>query len=459
MLVIGAGVALAAASRCLAIIPLGLVRLGVALFAALVERDSRRSDNPAPLHDLHLTLAHDPVGAQAIRRMLRRARWSQLVAVLRGYLAYHLSARPTMAPVCREKGLGTIRHPRRGALTVAVVGPEDRETARLAEHYRTLAGVTVGAAANCAALPAGIDAVELGPLSGATATDMTALLGRGIAVSASYQLIDDSAAARCLCAAAARHTVPLRIFYPHLYYQPLWKVRELLANDVVGEVTTIRLRATCGGPGATWPPAPIERQRFFHHPAFDHFLLLRLLGGEAAAVTGYLSWPAAATADLGLAGTGPADTGLADTGLVSTALAGTGLADVRLYQPGRYALLDCSAAPQMHLTSAHFPYDLEAEIAGSDGIIWLTRFMAQRTQVAPIAVRVGRRAFTIGVESTLALEWDSVYRGAAEHLCELLRGCGRSLVSSAELFDALVLRESAERACEASKAVVVCRNR
>jgi hypothetical protein len=128
---------------------------------------------------------------------------------------------------------------------------------------------------------------------------------------------------------------------------------------------------------------------------------------------------------------------------------GQGLINCKFVHPGRYGLLECTYAPELHVRSDFFPHDLEVEIAGTDGILWLSRGMGKRTQAAPLRVRVAREASTIGVECGLEEEWSSVYATAAGEMVRMVSGRARPLMKPEEILSAFRLQE---RAYEASRA-------
>ena len=119
---------------------------------------------------------------------------------------------------------------------------------------------------------------------------------------------------------------------------------------------------------------------------------------------------------------------------------GQGLVACQFAHPGRYGLLECVFAPHLFIRSDYFPYDLEVEIAGTDGIIWLRRGMAKRTQSPAIEVRVGQRAFSFGAASGIEEDWNWAYREAAVCFLEMASGAGRDRMPDTALISALKIR-------------------
>jgi hypothetical protein len=188
-------------------------------------------------------------------------------------------------------------------------------------------------------------------------------------------------------------------------------VAQLLLEGTIGEPSTLRLRATVGCGGRYPTPAP-KAGDWFAHPGFDHFLLMTYLGGPVAKGAAYLN--------------APSEAGRGGSALVSCHFA----------RPGLLGALDCTFAPGMQLPSALFAHDLEVEVAGTDGVLWLTRGMADRTKAAPVSMRVGARAYTLGVESGLADLWETAYLNAAEELRAWCSGARSLLISDEQVSSA-----------------------
>jgi hypothetical protein len=129
---------------------------------------------------------------------------------------------------------------------------------------------------------------------------------------------------------------------------------------------------------------------------------------------------------------------------------GAGFVAVRFAHPERTGSLEVVHAPEMVIPSAHRPYDLEAEIAGTDGIVWLRRGMAKRTQVPAVELRVGTQWLRFGVGSGLPEDWEDAHRAAAARLAARVRGIGGPAIDDRALLSALraraVAREAATRA-------------
>jgi len=206
------------------------------------------------------------------------------------------------------------------------------------------------------------------------------------------------------------------------------KMKALLAEDLLGEIGAIRVRAILGGNGAPQVLAPPFGERPLLHPAFDHFFLLTFLGGPAARLTAYLQ---------------PMD---AQTG-------GQAMVAVRHQSAGCYSHLECAYAPELSVRSEYYPHDLTVEVAGTNGIIWLRRGMADRTQEPPLTVRVGREAYTIGIESGMTADWAKVYHEAAAEWLAAIGGRVVTRLTTEQALSAFQLRERVVDAAQSGRVV------
>ena len=386
------------------------------------ERILRRIDreHPAlgPVGEVREIAETDPEGLEAIRRILLDARPAQLVSVLRGMLLHRAFARPVLrgdpAPVLA-------RAARRGdALPVALVG-ETADLRALRSEYERTPGCRVVEAAGPEEFLRRARVVEAADPAAARVDVLEEALLRGIAVSLHPVALPPPEAVERLQAAAKRSGAPFRVFYPVLDYPPLRKLRELIADGAIGEVATVRVRAIVGGRGGAVAPAVPGREDYLAHPAFDHFVLLAALGGPLAAAAAYLN---------------PMD----------PASGGQGLVACRYAHPGRHGVLECVFAPDLFVRSAREPYDLEVEVAGTDGIVWLRRGVGKRTQAAPVELRAGTQWRSFGAGSGLAEEWSDAVRGAAVHFAARARGLAPARVADDELVTAMRLRARAREA-------------
>ncbi|MFC1707986.1 hypothetical protein ACFL59_14415 [Planctomycetota bacterium] len=427
--------------RLLSHVAVALARLGarlpdaaiLALLGAaqsLVRRCDPRGEGAVQLDDVRAVFAEDPKGSRVLRRIILETRRAQLVALIEGVLKHHLLAdEPAPAKLGEPRCAGVARSSAQKA-RIGFLG-SGHELELLKQAYEQATGCEVMTIAQTGGeLPSGLSGLEVGYGTPVPEEWLASALRRGVGVSLHHSGLGSRDMLGRLRALSDQGRAPLRVFYPYLHYAPVRRVKELLTAGEIGEVCAIRVRATIGGRGGALAPEIPERNGYGAHPAFDHFMLLVYLGGAAEAAAAYLN-PMDATSG------------------------GQGLISCKFGAAGRYGLMEWTFAPEMYIRSEHYPYDLEVEIAGSDGLIWLQRGMAQRTRAAPVYVRSGRHAFPIGAESGLPDDWGHVYLRGAEHFLGLLQGRGRPLMSHTDLLAAVTLKERVDEAARANGVVVL----
>ncbi len=385
-----------------------------------------RGEDLVALIELKELAQSDPEGMTLLRNLVLESRDGQILAMLGGTLKHHAFGKPP------GKDLGALQPAVRGRgrlLRLGIAG-DHYDLDLLRRAYRTLdrcqdVAVPAGDAAESESALERVNGLEISSPSLATREFVHRSLSRGMAVSLHYTCFHGPEELQPVLQAAGRNgRERLRIFHPVLYYPPVVRLKSLLDQGRLGEVCSIRIRATLGGAGSRRPAEVPHPERYLDHPAFDQFLLMTFLGGCVEKVTAYLN-------------------------PMNPERGGQGLVNCKFACPGRYGLLECAYAPGLYVPSDHFPHDLEVEVAGTDGVAWLTRGMGTRTQSAPLRVRVGRKAFSIGVESGLESDWSSAYSSAAGEMLRMVAPGGvRPLLAPEEGLSAYRLRE---RAYEASR--------
>jgi len=388
-----------------------------------LERTIRRFSNkidPTPVRELKELVRDDPQGHEVLRKVILDCRVEQAVSMFSGIFKYHVGSTDKLDSLIKVNGPKP-KASAASALTVAVIG-DGFEAESMAREYGAR-GCRVLRPKNVADAKSAVDGLEILNGRGVCELDVSVALTKGIAVSIHHAFFKAPETWRRFYEMADSYGTPFRVFYPYLYYPPAQKVKALILDDAIGEVSTIRIRATCGGRGGTLAYAPPPAEDYLEYPAFDHFILLSYLGGGLERAGAYLN---------------PMD----------PVKGGQGVVDCKYLHPGRYGLLECAYAPQLYLRSDFLPHDLDVEVAGTDGIIWLRRGMAQRIQAAAVYMRVGRQAVTFGVESGLKDEWDETYRQAAEDFLARLRGGSVLEVDAEEIVSAYNLKNKATAAAQ-----------
>ena len=403
---------------------------GLGVLERILARVTRDPMAIEPVRELRDIAENEPEGMALLNNLFLESRDSQFQSLLRGTLKHHVKKAPGK-PTVQEAHKR--RKSRDSLLHLGMAG--DHFDLRMMGHAcRTEPG--------CQGIPlrkeellsgeeslSKVNSLEIADRELATEVFITRTLSRGVALSVHHAALS-SGTLRSAWAVSRSSGTPFRTFYPLLHYPPLLKVKKFLEDDLIGEVCNIRIRATVGGKGGRQAPEIPDRDRCLDHPAFDHFFLLAFLGGGIERVTAYLN---------------PMD----------PERGGQGLVNCKFSHPGRYGLLDCAFAPDLEIRSEYYPYDLELEIAGSDGIIWMNRGMAKRTQAPPIYVRVGQKAYSVGVECGLEEEWEAVYRNAVRDSLCLVRGEGGALMKEEEMVSALLLKEKVYEAAQKSEVVTL----
>ncbi len=398
------------------------------LVEGVVRRGGASEEELAPLVEIKEIFRDDPKGRATLRRMIREGRDAQILSFIDGLKKHY--RKPPGDPTA---AYATV------ACNEAWPVPKKARVVFIGDHYEfaylraTYAArddfeVVERSASPPDALDS-VDAIELSLDDPEAAQWLDAALGKGVVVS----LHAGAASTEKVLAAyrkAKGQAAPWRVFSPYLYYEPVQRAKAMLVQGVIGEPGTLRVRATLAGRGGAASLEPPFGDHPLRHPAFNHFALLTLFGGPVKRLTAYVQ---------------PMD---AETG-------GQALVSVEYAAAGRVGLLECTYAPQMRVRSEFFPHDLEAELCGTDGILWLRRGMAARTQQAPLAVRVGMSAYTIGVESGLREDWAGVYEKAAEDLRGMVGGRTVELLDSDALVSALKLGEAVAEAAATREVVVL----
>ena len=399
----------------------------------------RLTGDPAaagPVREILEIAETDPAGMNVLRNLLLKGREAQFIALLEGTITHHVGPEPNPPPEMPH-GMKRQRNPRRSPkqpLRVGVVG-DDLDAELLCRAY--------GGRPDCALVPVEparlledeealmeLDLLEVDDPGLIDEAFLLRALEQEVAVSLHHRRVDEPELARRLLLAARRGGGRFRVFCPTLSYPPLLRVKRMLDDDLLGEVCSIRVRATIGGKGGRLPPDPPDPDRYLDHPAFDQFLLLAALGGKLQSVTAYLN-------------------------PMHPERGGQGLVDCKFASPARYALLECTFSPDLFIRSDYHPYDLEVEVAGSDGIVWMRRGMAKRTQSAPVEVRVGRKAYSVGVECGLPEDWGEAHAQAAALWAAAARGQAVPSMDDATLLSALRLKERVYEAARSPEVITL----
>ena len=351
--------------------------------------------------------SHYPDEAMVVRNFFLKCRTTQGIALFSGILKHH--ARPESCPL-DSKETKTAVSLTQQAYKIAFMG-NNEDTPYLVQAYSELDGLTVLPISDD--LPSGTwTGLEIRGLPAADRDSLERLPWQR-PISVSYTALDSHQTAWQLFELARSNRSRFRVAYPYFLYAPVLKLKELIQEGEIGEPATIRVRAIAGK--GVPPGEPVAE--WICHPAFDHFPLLVYLGGPIQSAAAYFN-------------------------PMNPQQGGQGVTAIRFDRPGLFGSLECALAPDLEIRSDHHPFDLEIEIAGSDGIAWLRRGMGRHVSTAPIMVRTGRKAYTIGAECGFPADWEHVYRQMALEFCHIIRG-GRDRIDRSVFLNALAARETA----------------
>jgi len=396
---------------------LALLKLG----AWIADRFKRDPDAPNPLAEL---LDLSPDESEIVRRLLLEGRRSQYMALLQGVFRHHYKAEMQGGT---DLGIEVVSAPKSAARLVMLGSGTDARLLREAYAARGRDFKLVDLDQIRQSDFHLFDALEIA----SPVQDMENLIRQAL-----RNRIDVSLHCPCtgeltdpgkLMQLSRQTGKALRLFHAPQYYEPALKVRQMLRRGAIGEITQIRIRATLAGKGGTLQPEPPTRENWLAHPAFCQFGLLAFFGGAIRSCTSYLNR-------------------MDPNG-------GQGLVSVKYEYPGRYGLLECTYAPQMHAASEYLPYDMEAEITGMDGFIRINRFMSRRTRQAPIEVRAGRSYYQIGIETDLNDDWGRAYELAAVHMSNIISGRSKPLLEPGDALSAIELKRRAWESSQSPEVV------
>lgn len=402
-------------------------------FLSLIEKLLRKKnpEHPSlvPVGEIKDIFENSPEGNRLVRDILLESREEQVVSFLKGTFRHY--SKPRVLPFAElEEQLRDLHSGPK--MKIAVIG-SGYDAQMMRRHYSDTE--------NCTLLPYPgkfdsekfdallnqVDALEIGHVDHALEEILGKATEMDLALSLHYSLLENPARAKKIFDILDRARKPHRILYPPEFYPPVRMVKTLIENEEVGELTMIRIRATLGRSDKEIAPAPFGPD-ILAHEAFDHFPMLVFFAGQIEKVGAYIN-------------------------SFDPEHSGQALVDVKYKAPGCYGLLDCTYAPKMSLRTNHLPYDMDAEITGTDGVIWLRRGMARRNATEPIYVRIGQTSYSIGVESGMDLEYNSTYSHAAKQFYAMFTGIRYPVLKKADFLSAIQAKAKAHESNQGKKVV------
>jgi len=406
----------------------GMLRIIRVVEGILKLIDKNHPSLPALL-DVKAIIVNDPKGAAALRNILSSLDSRHSLSTLKGMIKHY--ARNREAP-CFSLPDNILKKGKAKPAVIALIG-ENHESDWIREAYedREDCRLIVFDGKQDVDFPdllEKVDGIEFASLNPDSEKWLWKALASRITVSVNIQCLSTPEKADRILSNFKNSNSLTRIFYPYFYYPPVNKIKNLIDFGEVGQITMIRVRAIIGGKGGAAPPDLNFKDDYLKHPAFNHLALLTYFCGNIDKVASFLN-PMYKTKG------------------------GQGLVSMKFEQPGVYGMLECSFAPRIYFRSDHYPYDLEIEISGTDGIGWMKRGMSQRTQEPPIFIRSGQKAYTMGTETPIDFHWNSVYRNMAAQMVGMAFGFQREKQNPEEILSAIKGRDQAHKSSKKKKVI------
>ncbi len=266
-----------------------------------------------------------------------------------------------------------------------------------------------------------------------------AAIAAGKAVSLQKPMCLNLAEADEVVEAARQAGVPFRVFENFIFYPPVMKATELIAEGAIGEPLTIRIKSNPGSSRTAWkipPGASAWRQQaslsgggpLVFDDGHHKFALAWHFMGQAEQVHAWISHTTAAD---GFVFDAPA--------MISFRFPGN-----------RYGNLEIVYSKDLLLETRHYPQDDRVEITGSKGIIWINQGHGKLGETPPVQLyRDG--ALTSYTLMDTGWEWSFIH-STRYHLKALREGLPFKL-TGAEGRDVLRFALAAEESARIGKAV------
>jgi predicted dehydrogenase len=267
-----------------------------------------------------------------------------------------------------------------------------------------------------------VDAVEVFDLGAERHSIAESLLQNGRHVSLQKPFACSLEQADSLMAAASRGKAFLRVNDYSLFYEPYRTLRRLLREREIGEVCAVRIRSNLAGCGG-WGPMPeyLAKDKVFFHPAFDKYALAMHLFGGVESVCCYAN-------------------------AMKPKKGGQAVVGCKFRAPGRYGVFEFTYAPDTEIRSEGMPVDDTLEVAGTDGIIWVNNFHGKLTEEPCIEVRRGKKHYTLGIGSGMAMDWEHSLHASATHFLSCIARGAPPELSAKHARKALAVQCAAARA-------------
>jgi len=250
-------------------------------------------------------------------------------------------------------------------------------------------------ASNAQEFVSGVGAAELLTIPGGRAELAESLLRAGVHVSLRKPIADNLEEVESLAAAARESKSFLSVDDEAFFFEPYNKLKELVGKMEVGEICAARFRVNLAGEGGWGPQADLLKTNYgLFHPCFDIIAYAIELLGDVESVMAYLN---------------PMKTGARGKG------GGQSMIALKFKSAGCYGVVELTYAPGTAIRTEGYPCDASIELAGTDGIIWANHFYGKMTETPWLEVRRGKKYFSLGIASGMAVEWPDAVRASAAH--------------------------------------------
>ena len=244
-------------------------------------------------------------------------------------------------------------------------------------------------------------------------------VGAGKIVSLQKPMCISLAEADRLVDAAEASDRPFKVFENFVFYPPVIRARELIADDAIGTPLSIRIKSNPGRSATAWdvPASAIAwRQRpeesgggpLVFDDGHHKFALAWHFMGEAEEVHAFI--------------------GQTETADHRELLDAPSMVSFRF--PGnRIGNLEIVHSPELEIATRHYAQDDRVEITGSKGVIWVNGGHGRLGDAAPVALY---RDGTLTEFRDVATGWEQSFVLSTRHFLEVLSEGGRPVLTARE---------------------------
>ena len=206
---------------------------------------------------------------------------------------------------------------------------------------------------------------------------------------------------RAIADAASRADTFFRTTENFLYYPPIVKARELIADGTLGDVSMVRIRTLRGGGSES--AIPITEGAYVWRQDSE-----RNIGGQMYDD----GWHKVATAMWW--GGGVEKVSALITRTDNFIQETPSVATWKYADKDSLAIFEYAAASEMPIRSRYYPADEFMEVIGSKGVLWVTRCTGEMLDMPPLVLHLGSET----VSYQMPMDWIESFNGAATDFVE-----------------------------------------